>query len=575
MRELRQPAFVAAATLLLASGLGIGLSSLTAPSGNSRLRGGGLHRTSPIVSFGTIQRPTTVTAAEIRQALHDAAARLVDLELAIAEVNDRSSVVLKQFWLHRDSAQLLYDQKDNVRREDWWNAVRPVNGPLAAIHLLSIRGLKICVDVTRPDVVWADSRGGEIPGKATLHYLKQSLDWMGDLFLPLVELDKPWVLPERRSAAPVINTLARQPLANWHVLGEESMDGSDCVKAEIDECEPVAIKLQRHPGELTLRQTHVAWFSRQHGWMPVRIEKTMRYEVAGHQFELARREDGRAPLVYEASDFVQVRGVWFPRRGRQDQYNSAEPGSAPGGPPDFDSLVDTLLRDGEFRLNGEMNLVSHKEWRVLRIKPIDPSLNLWFDPPPGAEVVIAETGKRFVAGDPAASAKMAAREAAIEARIGQRAPEFPYGATWLNGEPLTWQALRGRVVLLDFWADWCGACRNDLPALGELHHDRSTNGMAIIGIHPPGSEPASIHRMLKDYQLHYPICIDVPHKNSDAADSASYWGDFFAHFAIDRIPHFVVVDANGIVVASETNDFTKALAAAKRLTADANPASAN
>ena len=93
--------------------------------------------------------------------------------------------------------------------------------------------------------------------------------------------------------------------------------------------------------------------------------------------------------------------------------------------------------------------------------------------------------------------------------VGKPAPEFPKDATWLNGQGLTWEALRGKVVILDFWADWCGPCRNALPKLSQLHEAREANGLAIIGVHPPGSELQSIKNVMDEFNLTYPICIDV------------------------------------------------------------------
>ena len=137
------------------------------------------------------------------------------------------------------------------------------------------------------------------------------------------------------------------------------------------------------------------------------------------------------------------------------------------------------------------------------------------------------------------------RRRSLDALIGKPAPEFPEGAAWLNSGPLTWESLRGKVVILDFWAEWCGPCRNDFPRLSRLHVARGSNGLTVVGIHPPGSKPEAIRKVMDEFHLGYPVCIDVP-----AGEEARAWGQLYRRFAVDLIPHAVAVDGRGIVIAS-------------------------
>ncbi len=124
---------------------------------------------------------------------------------------------------------------------------------------------------------------------------------------------------------------------------------------------------------------------------------------------------------------------------------------------------------------------------------------------------------------------------------GRPAPPFP-DTTWLNSEALTWEDLRGWVVILDFWADWCGPCRADMPVMRQWHEKRNATGITVLGIHAPGSRLESIEKIIKRYKLGYPICIDTL-----APPGARGLGAFSSWFGVSGIPYAFVIDGEGRV----------------------------
>jgi thiol-disulfide isomerase/thioredoxin len=74
----------------------------------------------------------------------------------------------------------------------------------------------------------------------------------------------------------------------------------------------------------------------------------------------------------------------------------------------------------------------------------------------------------------------AAKENVIAAgEIGSRLPDF--SATGLQGRPVSSADLRGKVVLIDFWATWCQPCRKEMPGYQKLLDRYGSHGFAVVG----------------------------------------------------------------------------------------------
>jgi thiol-disulfide isomerase/thioredoxin/uncharacterized protein YfcZ (UPF0381/DUF406 family) len=66
--------------------------------------------------------------------------------------------------------------------------------------------------------------------------------------------------------------------------------------------------------------------------------------------------------------------------------------------------------------------------------------------------------------------------------LGETAPELASIDQWMPGNPQMLSTLRGKVVLLDFWATWCGPCIAAFPSLIEWHNELESKGLVIIGL---------------------------------------------------------------------------------------------
>jgi peptide-methionine (R)-S-oxide reductase len=109
------------------------------------------------------------------------------------------------------------------------------------------------------------------------------------------------------------------------------------------------------------------------------------------------------------------------------------------------------------------------------------------------------------------------------------APELAAGS-WINSEPLTLKALRGRVVLIEFWTFGCYNCRNTLPFVKRWHEQYSERGLTIVGVHSPElSEEKNLENVRREVAslgLRYPVVTDNDYKTWDAY-KVSAWPTMF------------------------------------------------
>jgi peroxiredoxin len=88
---------------------------------------------------------------------------------------------------------------------------------------------------------------------------------------------------------------------------------------------------------------------------------------------------------------------------------------------------------------------------------------------------------------------------------GTKPPHFS-GRT-LDGRQFSMTELRGRVIVVNFWASWCLECRPEMPMLERLHRDFAARGLAIIGINAREDKDA-VGRYAAELGLTFPLVLD-------------------------------------------------------------------
>jgi cytochrome c biogenesis protein CcdA/thiol-disulfide isomerase/thioredoxin len=105
-------------------------------------------------------------------------------------------------------------------------------------------------------------------------------------------------------------------------------------------------------------------------------------------------------------------------------------------------------------------------------------------------------------------------------------PGFDGATEWINSAPLTPAALRGKVVLVDFWTFECYNCLNALPHVKELYARYKDRGFVVVGVHTPEFAierfPDNVHRAVTRLGITYPVVIDNDNRIWNAFHN-QYW----------------------------------------------------
>ena len=122
-------------------------------------------------------------------------------------------------------------------------------------------------------------------------------------------------------------------------------------------------------------------------------------------------------------------------------------------------------------------------------------------------------------------------------------PSLDGAVAWLNSPPLTREALRGKVVVVDFWTYSCVNCLRTLPYVRAWYDKYKDHGLVVIGVHAPEfafeKDIDNVRRAVKDLGVDYPVAIDNDYAIWRAFDNR-YWP---AHYFVDaegriRYHHF-------------------------------------
>ena len=129
-----------------------------------------------------------------------------------------------------------------------------------------------------------------------------------------------------------------------------------------------------------------------------------------------------------------------------------------------------------------------------------------------------------------AGGELVARQRAARVPQGTPAPAFTLRDT--NGRDVSLASLRGKVVAVNFWAAWCGPCRNEIPELAKLYTSKKGKCFEMLGLAEESGTRDEVVDAARKLGINYPVLLDDDGKVSD-------------DFKITAYPRTFLIDVDG------------------------------
>ena len=141
--------------------------------------------------------------------------------------------------------------------------------------------------------------------------------------------------------------------------------------------------------------------------------------------------------------------------------------------------------------------------------------------------------------------------AATAADLPSAAPLFAASVTDTENKPVALESLRGKPLVINFWARWCGPCRKEIPDLVEMHGKYREKGLVIVGLAVEDADSReAVRDFAKAYEVDYRVLLAGVGKG---VELMKVLGNDKA-----GLPFTVVIDRHGKMVAKKLGAMSKA-----------------
>ena len=115
--------------------------------------------------------------------------------------------------------------------------------------------------------------------------------------------------------------------------------------------------------------------------------------------------------------------------------------------------------------------------------------------------------------------------------IGKPAPDFQFQSP--DGQATSLSDLKGKPVLINFWATWCGPCRHEMPYIQQVYDEWQEKGLVLLAINK-GESPSQVAEFMQSQRLSLPVLLDME-------------GNIAQKYKIQYIPSTFFIDRDGII----------------------------
>ena len=128
-------------------------------------------------------------------------------------------------------------------------------------------------------------------------------------------------------------------------------------------------------------------------------------------------------------------------------------------------------------------------------------------------------------------------------QVGKPAPDFQLSN--LEGQPISLSDFRGKPVLLNFWATWCGPCVFEMPFIQGIFEESSDTGLVILAVNI-GETPSTVRDFIQAGNFSFPVLLDTSQ-------------DVALEYNVRGIPTTFLIDKNGIIQVIKVGAFSSML----------------